>query len=338
MALPAGTAPVHSVVDNAASEFAGPDLSVVVVSYNTAHLLKRMFAALYDAAGSIRMEVIVIDNASSDDSVDILEHDYPDVRVIKNKANVGFGRANNQAIPYLRGRYILLLNTDAFVEKDTLAKTISYLDDHPSYGILGVKLVGEDGSLQPSCRYFPTPWNVFLQRTGLSRFFPRHRLVDDMSWDHASVRPCDWVPGCYYLIRGEALNQCGLFDPRFFLYYEEVDHCRTVKSAGWEVLYYPFTEVVHLGGESAKTSSSFTKVGRQISALQIESELLYFRKYYGVFGLLAGILLSITADLLTAMNGLLRRFDLQGARNAWQHVTTVLRIVGATRFAAQPTK
>lgn len=315
-----------------------PDLSVIVVNYNTAHLLNRMFAALYEAAVSIRLEVIVVDNASSDNSVEILERDYPAVVLLKNATNVGFGRANNQAMPYLHGRYVLLLNTDAFVDVNTLTKTIAYLDDHSSCGILGVKLIGQDGSLQPSCRYFPTPWNIFLQRTGISRFFPSHRLVDDMAWDHDSIRSCDWVPGCYYLIRGEILKQCGLFDARFFLYYEEVDHCRTVKSAGWEVIYYPFTEVVHIGGESAKTSSSITKIGRQVSALQIESELLYFRKHYGLLGLLAGVLLYITADLLTALNSLLRRFDLHGARNAWQHITTVLKIVRATHLAAQPTR
>ena len=117
--------------------------------------------------------------------------------MIANSVNVGFGRANNQALPHVRGRYVLLLNTDAFVSADTLPKTVSFMDAHPRCGVLGVKLVGEDGSLQPSCRYFPTPWNVFLASTGLQRFFPRTRLVDDMSWDHASVRECDWVPGCY---------------------------------------------------------------------------------------------------------------------------------------------
>ena len=111
--------------------------------------------------------------------------------VIENKLNVGFGRANNQALPHARGRYLLLLNTDAFVAPDTLQKTIEYMDAHPSCGVLGVKLVGRDGALQPSCRYFPTPLNVFLTTTGLKRFFPRTRLVDNMSWDHASVRECD---------------------------------------------------------------------------------------------------------------------------------------------------
>lgn len=334
------TEPTLSKTDSAIvlTDAAAPDVSVIVVNYNTAHLLKRMFTTLYEGARSLRLEITVVDNASSDELVGLLQRDYPNVRLIKNATNVGFGRANNQALPHLHGRYVLLLNTDAFVAPDTLTKTIAYLDAHPSCGILGVKLVSEDGSLQPSCRYFPSPWNIFLQRTGLSQFFPRHRLVDDMAWDHASIRSCDWVPGCYYLIRGEVVRQHGLFDPRFFLYYEEVDHCRRTKAAGWDVIYYPFTEVVHIGGESAKTTNNITKSGRQISALQIESELLYLRKYYGLTGLLVGVLLSITADFLTVANSLLRRFDPQGAQGAWRHVKTVLKILGATRLAVQPTK
>jgi N-acetylglucosaminyl-diphospho-decaprenol L-rhamnosyltransferase len=106
-----------------------------------------------------------------------------------------------------------------------------FMEVNPCCGVLGVKLVGRDGALQPSCRYFPTPWNVFLAKTGLQRLFPGTRLVDDMTWDHASVRECDWVPGCYYLIRREVIERVGLFDPRYFLYYEEVDHCRRVSCA-----------------------------------------------------------------------------------------------------------
>jgi N-acetylglucosaminyl-diphospho-decaprenol L-rhamnosyltransferase len=326
------------VIQAAVSSQDEPEVSVVVVNYNTGYLLDRMFAALEAAKASLRIQTIVVDNASTDNSVETLESRYPSVTLLKNPTNVGFGRANNQALPYIRGRYTLLLNTDAFVAPDTLEKTVAFMRDHPRCGVLGVKLVGGDGTLQPCCRYFPTPWNVFVQRSGLSRLFPNHRLVDDMSWDHASVRQCDWVPGCYYLARTEVIRQVGLFDPRYFLYYEEVDHCRAVKKAGWEVIYYPYTEVVHVGGESAKSSSTITKVGRQISSLQIESELLYFRKYYGFLGLVAGVALSISADLLSALNSLLRRFDLKGARSAFRHISTVVRILGATKLAARPTR
>ena len=196
------------------------------------------------------------------------------------------GAPTTKQFPRIRGRYVLLLNTDAFVSPDTLVKTISFMDQNSRCGILGVKLVGEDGSLQPSCRFFPTPWNVFVAANGLARYFPKTKLVDDMTWDHRTTRQCDWVPGCFYLVRKEVVDQIGLFDPRFFLYCEEVDHCRRARDAGWIVTFYADTQVVHIGGESAKTDPAFTSASRQIAPLQVESELLYFRKHYGLLGLI----------------------------------------------------
>ena len=326
------------MIENAVSSHDVPEVSVVVINYNTGYLLDRMFAALEAAKASLRIEFIVVDNASTDNSIEILENRYPSVTLIKNPMNVGFGRANNQAIPHIRGRYILLLNTDAFVASDTLEKTVAFMSDHPRCGVLGVKLVGGDGALQPSCRYFPTPWNVFLERSGLSRLFPNHRLVDDMTWDHGSVRQCDWVPGCYYLARSEVIRQVGLFDPRYFLYYEEVDHCRAVRAVGWQVIYYPFTEVVHIGGESAKVDGAITRVGRQISMLQIESELLYFRKYFGVSGVLANVALSMLADVLSIIKRTLKTFRIREASSALKHMSAMLKILVATRFALRPTR
>jgi GT2 family glycosyltransferase len=212
------------------------------------------------------------------------------------------------------------------------------MDSHPSCGVLGVKLVGEDGSLQPSCRYFPTPWNVFLASTGLKRFFPGVRLVDDMSWDHASVRECDWVPGCYYLVRREVIDRVGLFDPRYFLYCEEVDHCRAVRSAGWSVVYYPHTQVVHIGGESAGSAGPLDGASRQISALQIESELLYFRKHHGVGGVLTSVFLTTLGDVIRACGGLLRHRNTARAADATRHSRTTLHRLIATGLASRATR
>lgn len=315
-----------------------PDVTVIVVNYNTAHLLDRMFGALEAACGTLRVQVIVVDNASRDRSVDLLRTKYPNVELIENLTNVGFGRANNQALLGARGRYVLLLNTDAFLAADTLQKTLDFMDTHPRCGVLGVKLVGDDGALQPSCRYFPTPWNVFLSSTGLARFFPRTRLVDDMSWDHASVRECDWVPGCYYLVRREVIDRVGLFDPRFFLYYEEVDHCRRVRHAGWGVMYYPFARVVHIGGESAQSDGQLTQAGRQISILQIESELLYFRKHYGIAGVSAAVILTISRALTKACRCLVLRSDTAGAVAAVQYARNVLKQLVATGLASRATR
>src|SRR5262249_46568977 len=304
-----------------------PDVTVIVVSYNTAHLLDQMFTALDAARAALKLQVIVVDNASRDNSLEILRTYYPNAELIENKSNVGFARANNQALPRARGRYVLLLNTDALVSADTLQKTVDFMDAHPRSGVLGVKLVEPDGSLQPSCRYFPTPWNVFLTTTGLNRFFPGARLVDDMSWDHASPRECDWVPGCYYLVRRQVIERVGLFDPRYFLYYEEVDHCRAVREAGWSVIYYPFTQVLHLGGKSAESQVPLTEPGRQISTFEIESELLYFRKQYGITGVLAAVFLTVLGDLIKALSAAVRRLEIAGAVAAAQHTWIVLKLL-----------
>lgn len=324
--------------ESSPSQFAErPDVTVVVVSYNTAHLLDRMFAALDAASHTVRVQTIVVDNASRDNSVDILRTKYPHVQLIENPTNVGFGRANNLALPLARGRYVLLLNTDAIVSPDTLQKTITFMDTHPQCGVLGVKLVGYDGSLQPSCRYFPTPWNLFLTSTGLKRFFPAARLVDDMLWDHASERECDWVPGCYYLVRHEVIDRIGLFDSRYFLYYEEVDHCRAVHQAGWNIVYYPFTQVVHIGGESAESEGALT-AGRQLLAFRIESELLYFRKHHGLIGALTATFFAMLGDVLIACNGLVRHLDTARSTVAMRHAWLVLKLLVNTGFASRPTR
>lgn len=313
-------------------------LSVIIVNFNTGYLLAEMFCALRAAAGRFDLNCVLIDNASNDGSVELIKRDFADCGLIVNQVNVGFGRANNQALHLAEGRYVLLLNTDAFVSPDTLDKTVAYMDAHPRCGILGVKLVGRDGQLQPSARYFPTPWNLFLQRTGLNRFFKGVRMVDDMAWDHASVRQCDWVPGCYYLVRKEVIDQVGLFDPRYFLYYEEVDHCLAAKRAGWEVVFYPDTTVIHIGGESARSESEITPSGRQIEALQIESELLYFRKNHGVAGVWMNVLLTTLGDAIIVLKRLLKRKSPVGFGAYAKHVALVWSLFRRTRWGTRPTR
>lgn len=282
------------------------DISIIFVSYNTSDMTKKAIDLVKASQHNLNIEIFVVDNASRDGSSTLVAEEFPDVHLISNQMNVGFGRANNQVLPYYQGRYVLLLNTDAFVERDTLQKTVNFMDKQPRTGILGVKLLGRDGTLQPSCRYFPTPLNIFLTKTGLYKLLPSVRLVDDMTWSHDAARDCDWVPGCYYLIRREVIEQVGLFDPRYFLYYEEVDHCFATKQAGWQVTYFPDAPVVHIGGESAKTDHAISSVSRQVSALQIESELLYFRKNLGLLAVLLHVLLSIIAECILMLKQLLK--------------------------------
>lgn len=313
-------------------------VSVVIVSYNTVEMLGEMLATLRGAIDEIDSRVTIVDNNSCDGSAEFVRSRYPTAQLIANSDNVGFGRANNQALANISGRYVLLLNTDAFVEQDSLIKTTAYMDNHPKCGILGARLVGRDGVLQPSCRYFPTPWNNFLARAGLSKYFPKAPLVDDMDWDHDATRSCDWVPGCFYLIRREVINQVGLFDPRYFLYYEEVDHCLAAKKAGWEVHYFSGTTVVHIGGESAKSEGELTDSGRQISTLQIESELLYFRKNHGILGVVNAVVLSVAADVILSVKWLLKGRHPSGLAAYAKHAIQVLSVFLRTSWGSRPTR
>lgn len=311
------------------------DVSIVFVSYNTAEMTCEAIRLVKASLHTLNLEIFVVDNASKDDSVARVSAEFPDVHLITNQSNVGFGRANNQVLPHYKGKYLLLLNTDAFVAPTSIQTTYDFMQSHTETGVLGVRLLGRDGVLQPSCRYFPTPLNIFLTSTGLFKCFPFVKLVDDMQWDHNSVRQCDWVPGCYYLIRREVIEQVGLFDLRYFLYYEEVDHCYATKKAGWQVTYFPDTSVVHIGGESAKTDNKISSVSKQVSALQIESELLYFRKNMGLVAVLLHIMLYAFAECIILLKRLVKsptNFNIQGSLKT---ISLLLKLSFLTGFGAK---
>lgn len=310
-----------------------PDVSVIIVNYNTAHLLPRNLAALEAGCGQLRLQVIVVDNASRDQSVEFLRREFPNVELIVNPTNIGFGRANNQAVSFTRGRYILLLNVDAFVSPDTLPKTVSFMEDHPRSGVLGVKLVDENGRVQSSCSYFPTPWRIFFEASGLNRLVRKGLSVEQLG---CSLHGCDWVRGCYFLVRREVIETLGLFDPRYFLYFEEVDHCRSLRDSGWEVTCYPYTTVTHIGGESAKFDGRMLDGMRQVSALHSESLLLYFRKHHGVLGVLTSAFLSTLTDVARVVKRLIVLRDLDRARAAMDHCWLVIKLLIATRMGSRP--
>jgi GT2 family glycosyltransferase len=280
----------------------------------------------------------VIDNASRDGSAEYVEQNYPAVRLIRSATNVGFGRANNLALPFVDSPFVLLLNTDAFVAEDSLEKALAYMQADGRCGIVGVRLVGRDGEVQPSCRYFPTPINVFLARTGLTRSFPSVRMIDGPDWAPPEVRHCDWVPGCFYLIRKEVIERVGLFDPRFFLYYEEVDHCLATKRAGWSVVYLPTTTVVHIGGESAKSDSELTQSGKQVDRISIESAQLYFRKNLGLGGFWGHFTLDLLADFYLMLKTALKNRKWSAARQLRLRISTTIQLGWATRFGRKSTR
>lgn len=313
-------------------------LTTIIVSYNTRHLLDECLADLRAAEAAIGGGAcVVVDNASRDGSAEHLAEHHPDIELIRLEQNVGFGRANNAALPKVHTPFVLLLNTDAFMTPESLQLSIDYMQANPRCGVLGARLLNRDGSLQPSARRFPTPWNTFLLQAGLERWFKGTPRIDPPNWDANLAQECDWVPGCYYLIRKSVIDQVGLFDPLFFLYAEEVDLCRRVKNAGWQVHYFPDARVVHLGGESAKSDGEIT-ASRQIDALSIESNLLYFRKHHGAGGLAAHVLFEGLAALLVGVREVVRRHGAARLGSGLARWRATLGLLRQTNFGTRPTR
>ncbi|AAU92264.1 glycosyl transferase, group 2 family [Methylococcus capsulatus str. Bath] len=264
-----------------------PDISVLIVSFNTRDLLRRCLASLRDQAGGTGIETIVVDNASRDGSADMVEAEFPDVRLIRSPVNLGFGNANNLAFTQSRGRYLVLLNSDACLAPGLLDAASKRMDACPDVGMAGGRLVGPEGGWQPSARMFPSLLNEFLVLSGLAHRYPKSRLFGrfDRTWaDPSEEAGVDWVPGAFAILRRDLIDRIGFFDPRFFLYYEEVDLCRRIRAAGCKIMYWPELVITHLGGESAKTLSDmeFSSHASQLTLWRMRSQALYYRKWHGL--------------------------------------------------------
>lgn len=316
---------------------AATDLSVIVVSYNTESLLRRTLEELRLATVGLNAQVIVVDNASPDASAAMVREEFPEVELIANRENVGFGRANNQAMHYAQGRYVLLLNPDAFVPADGLRKALAYMDRNPGCGILGSRLEDSDGTPLPGPRNFLRPWPLFVNRLGLQRLFPNTRLVDDPQRALDLTQTCDWVTGCFYLVRRRLVDEIGLFDPRYFLYCEEVDHCLAARKAGWDVVYFAEVTVIHLGGESARTCGELTPY-KQIEASQMESELLYFQKNHGMGTVLLHLALVTLADGVDMLKQIIRSRPGRSLGGLLRHVGMQWSLFRRTHYGMKPTR
>lgn len=269
------------------------DLSIVIVSFNTCELTRRCLACVRDHGGEVCREVIVVDNASSDGSAEMIEAEFPEVTLIRQPENKGFAGGNIPGMRQARGRYILLLNSDAFIADGVFEKTLAYMDAHPRTGILGCRLTNPDGSLQPSARSLPGPINKFFHISGLAARFPASRIfgkVDYTWWDHSTPRKVGWVVGAFFLIRRQTMEAIGPLDDGYFLYFEEIDYCLAAHRAYWDVVFYPFASVVHLGGQSTlNTPGRISAHGRQSLAIRVASECRYYKKNYGPLRLLAAM-------------------------------------------------
>ncbi len=262
------------------------DASIIVVSYNTRELLRECLASTLAECADLDAEIIVVDNGSTDGSIEMVERGFPQVELVRSPINLGFGVANNVALKRARGRYLVLLNSDAFFTPGALSLAIRHMEETPSCGLAGGLLTGRDGEWQPSAKVFHSILEDLIVLTGLADKFPRSRIFGRMNrtWaDQSQPAQVDWVPGAFAIIRRSALERVGMFDPIFFLYYEEVDLCRRIKEAGMQVWYWPDVVVLHLGGQSSKklTSLEFSEQSAQVVLWRMRSTLLYYRKHHG---------------------------------------------------------
>jgi hypothetical protein len=256
------------------------DLSVVIVSWNVRDLLRRCLQSVLANPPSCALtglEVIVVDNGSSDATVEMVQTEFPNVYLIANEENRGFPAANNQGVAIARGRYVLLLNPDTEVVGDALATMVAFADAHPEVGMIGPQLLNPDGSVQSSRRRLPTLATAFFESTWLEPCAPRRLLdryyISDRPDD--AIQDVDWITGAAMLARREAIDEVGPMDEGFFMYSEELDWCRRFQEAGWRVVYLPTAQIVHYVGKSSEQVVAARHIHFQTSKVR------YFRKYHG---------------------------------------------------------
>ena len=230
------------------------DLTVIILNWNTRDDLRVSLGSIFEQEFRHSIEVIVADNASEDGSREMVRLEFPKARLVEHEGNIGFCAGNNRAIPQDPGRYVLFLNADTRVTPCALDTLIDFADSAPDAGIIGPKLLNQDGSLQYSCRRFPNMGAGFFRNTPLGRLFPKNRYTQDYlmsDWDHASMRDVDWVSGAALMIRRETLAKVGGFDEGFYMYCEDVDLCYRAQKAGWRVVYFPDSVIYHIIGRSS---------------------------------------------------------------------------------------
>jgi hypothetical protein len=256
-----------------------PKLSVVIVSWNCRQLLSGCLESVVRQLPAERSEIIVVDNASSDGTVDAVRAEFPAVKVIESGGNLGFARGNNIGLEACTGEYIFLINPDVVVGEHCIGGMVEYMESHPDVGMLGPQIVGVDGLVQRSCMRTPTLWNQFCRATGVDTLTQRSRLFGGYlmkDFGHDALRDVDIINGCFWMVRRTALNVVGPMDPRYWMYADDLDWCLRFHRSGWRVVFFPEAKAVHFGGGSSENAPVFCYVEMQRADLQ------YWRKYHGM--------------------------------------------------------
>lgn len=280
------------------------DISVVTVNYRSLEPLLECLASLPGAAGALETEVVVVDNDPSGAEA-VLRERFPATLVINNSENVGYARAINQGIAATTGKFVVVLNPDCEFREGALVRIVDHLRAHPQAGIGGPKILNPDGTIEYSARSFPDHLTFLFNRYSLlTRLFPHNRwsrryLLTD--WDHASLRSVDWISGACMVVRREAIERVGPMDEAFFMFNEDVDWCRRMKTAGWDVVYVPDAVVIHHIGASRR------KVASKVIWARHRGMIHYFEKHHPtnpLVSFLAGAAIMTRAGIMVAANAL----------------------------------
>lgn len=290
------------------------DLSIIIVNYNVKEFLQNLLHSISKSTDKISREIIIIDNASNDGSVEFISEKFPEVNLFANKKNLGFSKANNIGINQAKGKYILLINPDTLVSEDTFEKMIDFFDKNPQIGLAGCKILNPDGTLQLACRRsFPGPWASFCKVTGLSNLFPQSRLFAKYNLtylDPDQTYEVDAISGSFMMFRREVFEKIGGLDEKFFMYGEDLDFCYRAQKSGFKVYYVHSAQIIHYKGESTKRSGlDETKIFYNAMHLFVKKHLsgsflvgiilqsaIIFRKLFAFLGKRIITLLAIILD------------------------------------------
>ena len=253
-------------------------LSIVIICWNDLEVLRNCLRSIYAGTHSTEFEIIVSDNGSNDGSIEFMRRYYPKVRLLENRSNLRFSKANNVGIQACRGELILILNPDTLIHDRTLDKWVEFADRHPEAGAFGCRVLNPNGSYQGSARPFPTIWREWVAALYLRPLaYLSDVFISDTynGWKGDTERPIDWQSGCSVLFRADLLRRIGGFDEQFYYHYEEVDLCQRIWDAGYQILYTPDSTVTHLGGQSTN------RYPIKFELDKYRNRYRYFYKYYG---------------------------------------------------------
>lgn len=269
-----------------------PDLSIIIVNFNTRQLLDNCLASVFKAAAPAKgLEVVVVDNGSTDASRAMVTKKFKEVKLIQNKTNLGFARANNEGRKVAKGEYLLFLNSDTVVGHYSLVKPLKFLKNHPRVGAITVKLITADGTIDlDNHRGFPTPWASLCHFLGLSFLFPRSIIFNSYHLGLKKLNRIHSIPvaaGSFLMMNAKLFDQIGRWDEAYYFYGEDIDLCYRVGQAGYKIIYYPKVSTIHLKGASSglrKETASLTKTSREtrikVAQSSVEAMKIFYTKFY----------------------------------------------------------